>query len=150
MRYIDTKLKLLNLLQGYQEISDRENREKEFYFFQSGKYRGCLLEMLEILYYRFSMLGWFSPLRFLCSSAPASPTHMGLNGSCTPDSLSRESSPIPEGCHTNGNGIVEMQFSPQAFQPPPSLQKVVHVSSDFRYSQSAPGSPSGKQRCIYT
>uniref|UniRef100_A0A8C6L3D9 Forkhead box K1 n=1 Tax=Nothobranchius furzeri TaxID=105023 RepID=A0A8C6L3D9_NOTFU len=67
-------------------------------------------------------------------SAPASPTHQGLlsppsSGLQTPESLSREGSPIPHDHH-------EQLASKLASVP------------EFRYSQSAPGSPVSAQPVI--
>ncbi|XP_031422156.1 forkhead box protein K1, partial [Clupea harengus] len=72
----------------------------------------------------------FGPLS--SRSAPASPTHSGLlsphsSGLQTPDSLSREGSPIPH----------EHDFSSKLASVP-----------EYRYSQSAPGSPVGSQPVI--
>ena len=72
------------------------------------------------------------------SSAPASPSH-GLGGSITPDSLSREGSPIPEaGMETEVSQAVHIvqQSQQQQQQQHPTI-------TDLRFSQSAPGSPSG-------
>ncbi|KAL3875944.1 hypothetical protein ACJMK2_033845 [Sinanodonta woodiana] len=74
-------------------------------------------------------------------SAPASPSHM--SDTCTPDSLSREGSPIPEGMNEEGaasqgsNTAVIHSFpvsQHQSFLPP--------SAAELRISQSAPGSPS--------
>ncbi|ESO89137.1 hypothetical protein LOTGIDRAFT_106315 [Lottia gigantea] len=66
-------------------------------------------------------------------SAPVSPSHM--SGAFTPDSLSREGSPVPE-------TMTDMD--------PPQVTGVIYqrgissLQSDSRLSQSAPGSPAGK------
>ncbi|XP_013399209.1 forkhead box protein K2 isoform X2 [Lingula anatina] len=71
-------------------------------------------------------------------SAPASPSH--VSGTYTPDSLSRESSPIPEGS------------SESTETPPPANptanQTVLTLSQQIRYTQSAPGSPAGTPRVM--
>ncbi|XP_063041166.1 forkhead box protein K1 [Engraulis encrasicolus] len=72
----------------------------------------------------------FGPLS--SRSAPASPTHSGLlsphsSGLQTPDSLSREGSPVPH----------EHDFSSKLASVP-----------EYRYTQSAPGSPVGSQPVI--
>uniref|UniRef100_A0A1A8LUS7 Forkhead box K1 n=1 Tax=Nothobranchius pienaari TaxID=704102 RepID=A0A1A8LUS7_9TELE len=76
----------------------------------------------------------FGPLSSRTKSAPASPTHQGLlsppsSGLQTPESLSREGSPIPHDHH-------EQLASKLASVP------------EFRYSQSAPGSPVSAQPVI--
>ncbi|XP_053552734.1 forkhead box protein K1 [Bombina bombina] len=76
-------------------------------------------------------------LTTLCSvfrSAPASPTHPGLmspnsSGLQTPECLSREGSPIPHD-HDFGSKLASV--------------------SEYRYSQSAPGSPVSSQPVIMT
>ena len=67
-------------------------------------------------------------------SAPASPSHIGISGTMTPDNLSRESSPVPEG----------NEVDHQPAMPQPMVPKLAQIHHDIRYSQSAPGSPSGK------
>ncbi|KAL2100799.1 hypothetical protein ACEWY4_002560 [Coilia grayii] len=72
----------------------------------------------------------FGPLS--SRSAPASPTHSGLlsphsSGLQTPESLSREGSPVPH----------EHDFSSKLASVP-----------EYRYTQSAPGSPVGSQPVI--
>ncbi|XP_011611095.1 forkhead box protein K1 isoform X2 [Takifugu rubripes] len=74
----------------------------------------------------------FGPLS--SRSAPASPTHQGLlsppsSGLQTPESLSREGSPIPHDHHGQ-------------------LANHVASVSEYRYSQSAPGSPVSAQPVI--
>lgn len=73
------------------------------------------------------------PVLFLYRSAPASPTHQGLlspppSGLQTPESLSREGSPVPHDHHA---------------------QLTNHVASvpEYRYSQSAPGEPQRLSNC---
>ncbi|XP_074648109.1 forkhead box protein K2-like isoform X2 [Tubulanus polymorphus] len=72
-------------------------------------------------------------------SAPASPSHVGFSsGTFTPDSLSREGSPVPEGANETSDaaapsrgGIVN--------------QHVSQVATELRITQSAPGSPVGSR-----
>ncbi|XP_027872877.1 forkhead box protein K1 isoform X1 [Xiphophorus couchianus] len=76
----------------------------------------------------------FGPLSSRTKSAPASPTHQGLlspssSGLQTPECLSREGSPIPQDHH-------EQLASKLASVP------------EYRYSQSAPGSPVSAQHVI--
>ncbi|XP_030590469.1 forkhead box protein K1 isoform X3 [Archocentrus centrarchus] len=75
----------------------------------------------------------FGPLSSRTKSAPASPTHQGLlspsSGLQTPECLSREGSPIPHDHH-------EQLASKLASVP------------EYRYSQSAPGSPVSAQPVI--
>lgn len=68
-------------------------------------------------------------------SAPTSPSHMG--GSFTPDSLSREGSPIPENAE-------EMTAPPTNYihHPHPQIIPASSIAELCRISQSAPGSPS--------
>lgn len=65
-------------------------------------------------------------------SAPASPSHMGLSGLVTPDSLSREGSPV-----------LEIISDVNAGSPVPSSHQpnLHHVHHDYKNNQSAPGSP---------
>lgn len=71
-------------------------------------------------------------------SAPASPSHMGLgSGTVTPDSLSREGSPVPEQAPDDGQ-------PPPAVSAPHLIANRLHqLPQDVRFSQSAPGSPQG-------
>uniref|UniRef100_A0A3P8U575 Forkhead box K1 n=1 Tax=Amphiprion percula TaxID=161767 RepID=A0A3P8U575_AMPPE len=76
----------------------------------------------------------FGPLSSRFRSAPASPTHQGLlsppsSGLQTPECLSREGSPIPHDHH-------EQLASKLASVP------------EYRYSQSAPGSPVSAQPVV--
>ncbi|XP_020566520.2 forkhead box protein K1 isoform X3 [Oryzias latipes] len=76
----------------------------------------------------------FGPLSSRTKSAPASPTHQGLlspssSGLQTPECLSREGSPVPQDHH-------EQLVSKLASVP------------EYRYSQSAPGSPISAQPVI--
>ncbi|CAL1528825.1 unnamed protein product [Lymnaea stagnalis] len=74
-------------------------------------------------------------------SAPASPSHMA--GSFTPDCLSREGSPIPEaGMETEVSHTSSQSSSLQGQQ---HHQHTHPTISDLRFSQSAPGSPSGSR-----
>ena len=82
------------------------------------------------------------------SSAPASPSHVNMSGTLTPDSLSREGSPVPDGAQQE---IIEqgpqVTIVAQQQQPQPQFATPRTVPHDVRYSQSAPGSPSGE--CHY-
>ncbi|XP_037545858.1 forkhead box protein K1 isoform X1 [Nematolebias whitei] len=76
----------------------------------------------------------FGPLSSRTKSAPASPTHQGLlsplsSGLQTPECLSREGSPIPQDHHEQ------------------LVNKLASVP-EYRYSQSAPGSPVSAQPVI--
>jgi len=73
-------------------------------------------------------------------SAPASPSHVGISGTYTPESLSREGSPIPE-----AHAPVEAEQQPP---PQPLTAKLAQIPHDIRYSQSAPGSPSSQPSII--
>ncbi|XP_025083601.1 forkhead box protein K1-like isoform X2 [Pomacea canaliculata] len=65
-------------------------------------------------------------------SAPSSPSHMA--GTITPDSMSREGSPIPEASS-------EMEVTQTSLAPTP----VIPTLAELKYSQSAPGSPAGSR-----
>ncbi|XP_040003274.1 forkhead box protein K1 isoform X2 [Xiphias gladius] len=76
----------------------------------------------------------FGPLSSRTKSAPASPTHQGLlsppsSGLQTPECLSREGSPIPHDHHEQ-------------------LANKLASVPEYRYSQSAPGSPVSVQPVI--
>ncbi|XP_047435254.1 forkhead box protein K1 isoform X1 [Mugil cephalus] len=76
----------------------------------------------------------FGPLSSRTKSAPASPTHQGLlsppsSGLQTPECLSREGSPIPHDHHEQ-------------------LANKLASVPEYRYSQSAPGSPVSAQPVI--
>ena len=106
-----------------------------------------------------TMMTLTSPVLFF-RSAPASPSHIGVSsGTVTPDSLSREGSPIPEGFENNlhmdgnsnpatasvassaNNNVLHGQ-SGLTLQSLPQVPKF--TQQDFvRFSQSAPGSPQG-------
>ncbi|CAG5127837.1 unnamed protein product [Candidula unifasciata] len=73
-------------------------------------------------------------------SAPASPSHMA--GSFTPDSLSRDGSPVPE---TGMETEVSQSSSTQIVLQQGQLQHAHPSLADLRFSQSAPGSPSGSR-----
>ena len=82
-------------------------------------------------------------------SAPASPSHMA--GSFTPDCLSREGSPIPEaGVETEvsqastATSQVSFMQQVQQVQQQQQQQQTQAGIADLRFSQSAPGSPSGE------
>ena len=70
-------------------------------------------------------------------SAPASPSHM--SGAFTPDSMSREGSPVPEDEMSQQQSMVMPTSVAHKSQPmlPP-------MATDLRTSQSAPGSPSAQ------
>lgn len=73
-------------------------------------------------------------------SAPASPSHM--SGAFTPDSLSREGSPVPE-------EEMNQQQQPQGVGLPTTVAHrsqpmLPPAATDLRTSQSAPGSPSAQ------
>ncbi|XP_046572872.1 forkhead box protein K2-like [Haliotis rubra] len=72
-------------------------------------------------------------------SAPASPSHM--SGAFTPDSMSREGSPIPEAASET-----EVAQSSH-LQPPHQLQQpnLQSIAAELRFTQSAPGSPAGSR-----
>ncbi|GFO02518.1 forkhead box protein k1 [Plakobranchus ocellatus] len=82
-------------------------------------------------------------------SAPASPSHMA--GTFTPDCLSREGSPIPEaGMETEvsqASAVTsQASFMQQVQQQQQQQQQQAHPNlADLRFSQSAPGSPSGSR-----
>uniref|UniRef100_A0A8C6XKX7 Forkhead box K2 n=1 Tax=Naja naja TaxID=35670 RepID=A0A8C6XKX7_NAJNA len=76
-------------------------------------------------------------LFFICRSAPASPNHSGVlsahsSGVQTPESLSREGSPVP--------------MEPE----PSSIQPKLAVIQEARFAQSAPGSPLSSQPVLIT
>ena len=73
-------------------------------------------------------------------SAPASPSHLGLSGTFTPDSLSREGSPIPDGMQS-----APPEPSDGNIHPPTALPPKLTAQDLARFSQSAPGSPSSKK-----
>ncbi|XP_076331498.1 forkhead box protein K1-like [Tachypleus tridentatus] len=66
-------------------------------------------------------------------SAPASPSHSGFSGLTTPDSLSREPSPVPEGM---AESTSESQTGVTIVTPGSYF-----TSHEIKTSQSAPGSP---------
>uniref|UniRef100_T1JLL6 Fork-head domain-containing protein n=1 Tax=Strigamia maritima TaxID=126957 RepID=T1JLL6_STRMM len=72
-----------------------------------------------------------APFGLSSRSAPASPSHVGMSGLVTPDSLSREGSPVPEHLPDSvmGSAVV-----------PPSSHRA-HMIRDHKISQSAPVSP---------
>ncbi|GFS23241.1 forkhead box protein K1 [Elysia marginata] len=87
-------------------------------------------------------------------SAPASPSHMA--GSFTPDCLSREGSPIPEAgaetevsqanAATSQVSFMQQVHQVQHPQQQQQQQQQAHGGiADLRFSQSAPGSPSGSR-----
>lgn len=76
-------------------------------------------------------------IKLCCRSAPASPSHMNMTGTLTPDSFSREGSPVADQ-DSNDQPPQVTVVAPQAQFAPPST-----IPHDIRYSQSAPGSPSG-------
>lgn len=71
-------------------------------------------------------------------SAPASPSHMA--GTFTPESISREGSPIPEGMEGGGGDTIVQSSSSMVTHS--QLIAATHSAPDLcRISQSAPGSP---------
>lgn len=79
-------------------------------------------------------------------SAPASPSHIGMSGTLTPDNLSREPSPVPDGAGHQVTGAGDAGDHPPAqIHVQPVTQRVTQLSHDIRISQSAPGSPQGMQ-----
>lgn len=74
-------------------------------------------------------------------SAPASPSHTA--GTFTPDSLSRESSPIPEGFEGDIHSQPGVMTHPQIL----TTQQAAEL---YRISQSAPGSPAGMCMSAYS
>ena len=83
---------------------------------------------------------------FLRRSAPASPSHVNMSGTLTPDSLSREGSPVPDGAQQELISEQVPQVTVVA-QQQPQFATPRTIPHDVRYSQSAPGSPSGKHAC---
>ncbi|XP_066560764.1 forkhead box protein K2 [Amia ocellicauda] len=88
-----------------------------------------------------------TPLGPLSSrSAPASPNHSGVlsahsSGVQTPESLSREGSPVP----------MEQEPAPApAPAPAPVVQPKLAVIQEARFAQSAPGSPLNSQPVLIT
>ncbi|XP_030645960.1 forkhead box protein K2 isoform X3 [Chanos chanos] len=90
-----------------------------------------------------------TPLGPLSSSAPASPNHSGVlsahsSGVQTPDSLSRESSPVP------------MESEPAPAPPPvtaapaAAVQPKLAVIQEARFAQSTAGSPLSSQPVLIT
>ena len=77
---------------------------------------------------------------FLHSSAPASPTHAGLNDAMTPNVMSRDGSPQPEEQAVRTE--IDYQYAQLATAVPIPLTKLAHIPHDMKCSQSAPGSPS--------
>lgn len=67
-------------------------------------------------------------------SAPASPSHMGLSGLVTPDSLSREGSPILE-------ILPDVNMGSPVLASHSSNMHLQQTSHDFKNNPSAPGSP---------
>ncbi|XP_064622362.1 forkhead box protein K2-like [Lineus longissimus] len=70
-------------------------------------------------------------------SAPASPSHIGISGTFTPDSLSREGSPIPESANDSNDSVSHPHTIVN--------QPISHIANDIRWTQSAPGSPVGSR-----
>lgn len=61
----------------------------------------------------------------LCRSAPASPSHVGMSGLMTPESLSREGSPTPDS--TVNSPVISSQSAPGSPGHPGKLT-VCHIS----------------------
>ncbi len=68
-----------------------------------------------------------------------------MSGTLTPDSLSREGSPIPEAMQASGGGDDHHILQPPHLPQPISAPKLTQMSHDIHYSQSAPGSPSSSK-----
>ncbi|XP_067130795.1 forkhead box protein K1-like isoform X1 [Centruroides vittatus] len=73
-------------------------------------------------------------------SAPASPSHSGPSGLVTPDSLSREPSPVPENLVDANTLENPFTTAASAMLPPPGSYLSVS-SNEIKASLSAPGSP---------
>ncbi|KAK8757571.1 hypothetical protein V5799_004797 [Amblyomma americanum] len=80
-------------------------------------------------------------------SAPASPSHGAHSGLVTPDSLSREPSPVPEGVAPEGAPNSPLQ-PPAMMAIPPGLAppQASYLAREIKASQSAPGSPGGSHQ----
>ncbi|KAH8037359.1 hypothetical protein HPB51_009914 [Rhipicephalus microplus] len=78
-------------------------------------------------------------------SAPASPSHGAHSGLVTPDSLSREPSPVPEGMVPEGAPSSPLQPPAAMMAIPPGLAppQASYLAREIKASQSAPGSPGG-------
>ena len=78
-------------------------------------------------------------LFFYSRSAPSSPNQVGISGLMTPESLSREGSPGPEGIHLhaaphpNGHGVVHMSSDSPA--------QVVASHMEVKTNHFPPGVP---------
>lgn len=72
-------------------------------------------------------------------SAPASPSHSGISGLVTPDSLSREPSPVPE--HSN-EAIIETSSSAAVVVQPATY---ITIANDIKIGRSTPDSPGSTQ-----
>ena len=84
---------------------------------------------------------------YFVRSAPASPSHLGIGGTFTPDSLSREGSPIPDGMQSAPPEPAEHQATAHHHSNntvSTSLPTKISAQDLARFSQSAPGSPSSK------
>nr|XP_042907480.1 forkhead box protein K2 isoform X2 [Parasteatoda tepidariorum] len=73
-------------------------------------------------------------------SAPASPSHSGISGLVTPDSLSREPSPTPESMVVDPSSDIIAQPTPAVITQP----AYVALSHDIQIAHTTPGSPSDK------
>lgn len=78
-------------------------------------------------------------------SAPASPSHGAHSGLATPDSLSREPSPVPDSMATEGAPSSPLQPPATMMAIPPGLAppQASYLAREIKASQSAPGSPGG-------
>ena len=83
---------------------------------------------------------------FLNRSAPASPNHIGISGLSTPDSLSREGSPTQDNSRSVDGSESQVTMPAPHLSLPTLAQKMAPgvIPTDIRFSQSAPGSPSGE------
>lgn len=72
-----------------------------------------------------------------------------MAGTFTPESISREGSPIPEGMEGGGGDTIVQSSSSMVTHS--QLIAAAHSAPDLcRISQSAPGSPAGKKEYIDT
>lgn len=70
-------------------------------------------------------------------SAPASPSHSGVSGLVTPDSLSREPSPVPSDNPADSASDSVTQTTPAVITQP----AYIALTHDIQVSHTAPGSP---------
>ena len=70
-------------------------------------------------------------------SAPASPSHSGVSGLVTPDSLSREPSPVPSDNPADSASDSNTQTTPAVITQP----AYIALTHDIQVSHTTPGSP---------